>query len=125
MKSRSLALYPLRRLVTPNLNRAAQLMLEYYILGAGKQRAAGSGKPNPYASAIVPLAYSDELLMHGLTAMGSASLYCRQRGRPEIRTAVEKHFCAEGSERRREGVAACGYEYRIKVVCCFDHDGHV
>jgi hypothetical protein len=67
-------------------------MLRHYLDGVGKATAMSSVSRNPYATAIVPLAFSDDMLMHCITALGGATLSCRKQDRIELEAASGNHY---------------------------------
>jgi len=76
-------------LTTPH----SSLLLQHYLVELGPSMAPAPLKRNPFVSLVLPLAYSDELVMQCVVALGGAGLSFRQQSEdPVLKSSTTVHY---------------------------------
>lgn len=82
------------RLMAPlgcSLGSVSSMFLAHFVVETSGYMTIVSPKKNPLLTHMLPLAFSDELILHSLLALGGAHLQSKQRS-PEINTWVCRHY---------------------------------
>ena len=74
------------------LTPSSGLLLSYYITETGPTMTTSSGSGNACLSSVLPIAYIDDLVMHGVMAIGGAHLCSRNANNSQLRAATESHY---------------------------------
>jgi hypothetical protein len=75
------------------LTPSSHVLLEHYLAETGPLLATTPVKINPFVTYIIPLCYSDDLLMHTVLALSGSHLCCKQPGDFDLERATYLH-CA-------------------------------
>jgi hypothetical protein len=67
------------------------MFLAHFVAGTSRFMTTVSPEKNPFLTHILPLAFSDELILHLLLALGGAHLE-RKQSSPEINACVCRHY---------------------------------
>ncbi|KAJ5376423.1 hypothetical protein N7509_013309 [Penicillium cosmopolitanum] len=82
------------RLIEPpscSMGNASSMFLAYFVAETSRYLTTVSPEKNPFLTHLLPLAFSDELILHSLLALGGTHLERRQSS-PEISTRVCRHY---------------------------------
>jgi hypothetical protein len=74
------------------LTPSSGLLLSYYITETGPTMTTSSGSGNACLSSVLPIAYIDDLVMHGVMAIGGTQLCSRNANNAQLRAATESHY---------------------------------
>jgi hypothetical protein len=74
------------------LTPSSGLLLSYYATETGPTMTASSRSGNACLSSILPIAYIDDLVIHGLMAIGGNHLCSRNTNNAQLRAATESHY---------------------------------
>lgn len=69
-------------------------LLQHYVTNTSSLMVSTHSKQNPFMSEILPVAYVDDLLMHGILAVSGAHLYYENKSDLEVQTAALSHYSA-------------------------------
>ncbi|ETN44673.1 uncharacterized protein HMPREF1541_10343 [Cyphellophora europaea CBS 101466] len=67
-------------------------LLGHYLRDTASFLAMTSLRDNPYVTVLMPLGYTDDILMHGLLALSGALLTYRQPGNVDLANATRLHY---------------------------------
>ncbi|KAB8253796.1 fungal-specific transcription factor domain-containing protein [Aspergillus pseudonomiae] len=83
------------RLITlpscPSMGSVSSMFLAYFVAETSRFMTTVGPEKNPFLTHLLPLAFSDELILYSLLALGGAHLERRQSS-PEIKTWVCRHY---------------------------------
>jgi hypothetical protein len=82
------------RLLAPpgcSLGSVSSMFLAHFVGETSRYMTTVSPEKNPFLTHILPMAFSEELILHSLLALGGAHLESR-RSSPEINTWVCRHY---------------------------------
>lgn len=74
------------------LTSSSLVLLQHYMESTSTWLAAKPLSSNPFIAIVLPLASSDDLLMHALLALSGTHLTFRKGGHLEIQTATRAHY---------------------------------
>jgi hypothetical protein len=73
------------------MGSVSSMFLAYFVAETSKYMTTVSPEKNPFLTHLLPLAFSDELILHSLLALGGTHLE-RKQSSPEINTWVCRHY---------------------------------
>ncbi|KAE8419840.1 fungal-specific transcription factor domain-containing protein [Aspergillus pseudocaelatus] len=82
------------RLIAPqsfSLDPVSSMFLAHFVAETSRCMTTVGPEKNPFLTHILPLAFSDELILHSLLAFGGAHLE-RKQSSPEIKACVCRHY---------------------------------
>lgn len=74
-----------------SLGPVSSMFLAHFVAETSRVMAIVSPEKNPFLTHMLPMAFSDELILHSLLALGGAHLECKQSS-PEISTWVCRYY---------------------------------
>ncbi|KAJ5090481.1 hypothetical protein N7532_009165 [Penicillium argentinense] len=74
-----------------SLGSVSSMFLAHFVAETSRYMTTVNPEKNPFLTHLLPLAFSDELILHSLLALGGAHLD-RKQSSPEINTWVYRHY---------------------------------
>jgi hypothetical protein len=70
----------------------SELLFKHYLEVTGPMLACVPAQKSPFLNHVVPLAWTDDLLMHSVLALSGAHLSCNRASGDDVQTASWKHY---------------------------------
>lgn len=74
-----------------SLDPVSSMFLAHFVAETSRYMTTVDPEMNPFLTHMLPLAFSDKLILHSLLALGGAHLECKQSS-PEINACVCRHY---------------------------------